>query len=65
MEKDKEIKYEEAMTRLEELVEHMGRGDVSIDKLAESLKEAKELIQKCKDKLLKTEEEIKKLTNDN
>ena len=57
------IKYEEAMKRLEELVQQMESGDVGIDSLTQKLKEAKKLIQLCKDKLTKTEEEIKEINS--
>jgi exodeoxyribonuclease VII small subunit len=55
------IKYEEALAQLEELVNKMENGDVSIDSLSENLKKAQKLIKLCKDKLMKTEEEIKNL----
>ena len=61
---DNNMKYEDAMKRLEELVKQMESGDVSIDSLTQKLKEAKQLIQLCKDKLTKTEEEIKKVQGD-
>ena len=61
---DNNMKYEDAMKRLEELVQQMESGDVSIDSLSQKLKEAKQLIQLCKDKLTKTEEEIKKVQGD-
>lgn len=61
---DNNMKYEDAMKRLEELVQQMESGDVSIDSLTQKLKEAKQLIQLCKDKLIKTEEEIKKVQGD-
>lgn len=61
---DNNMKYEDAMKRLEELVQQMESGDVSIDSLTQKLKEAKQLIQLCKDKLTKTEEEIKKVQGD-
>lgn len=61
---DNNMKYEDAMKRLEELVQQMESGDVSIDSLTQKLKEAKQLIQLCKDKLTKTEEEIKKAQGD-
>ena len=61
---DNNMKYEDAMKRLEELVQQMESGDVSIDSLTQKLREAKQLIQLCKDKLTKTEEEIKKVQGD-
>lgn len=63
MAEESNIKYEEAMKRLEELVQQMESGDVSIDSLTQKLKEAKKLIQLCKDKLTKTEEEIKEINS--
>ena len=63
MAEESNIKYEEAMKRLEELVQQMESGDVGIDSLTQKLKEAKKLIQLCKDKLTKTEEEIKEINS--
>lgn len=60
----KEIKYEEAVAQLEEIVEKMENDELDIDQLSEQLKRAKELVKYCKDKLTKTDEEIKKLLNE-
>lgn len=57
----KEIKYEQAVSELEEIVEKMENDELDIDQLSEQLKRAKELVKLCKDKLTKTDEEIKKL----
>ncbi len=57
----KAIKYEEAVRRLEEIVEQMENNELDIDSLSDKLKEAQELVKSCKDKLTKTDEEIKKL----
>lgn len=62
MEKNKS--YEEAVTQLEDIVRKMENGDLDIDKMSKELKNAKELIKLCKDKLTKTEEEIKKILED-
>lgn len=53
--------YEQAMMRLEDIVRQVEHGETSIDSLTELLKEAKQLITFCKDKLYATEEEIKKI----
>ena len=53
--------YEQAMLRLEDIVRQVEHGETSIDSLTELLKEAKQLISFCKDKLYATEEEIKKI----
>lgn len=60
----KEIKYEEAVSELEEIVEKMENDELDIDQLSDQLKRAKELVKLCKDKLTKTDEEIKKLLED-
>ncbi len=57
----KEFKYEAAMIQLEEIVKKMENGDLDIDSLCEQLKVAQKLIKQCKDKLTKTDEEIKKI----
>jgi len=60
----KEIKYEEAVRQLEAIVEQMESGELDIDQLSEKLKTAQKLIKLCKDKLTKTDEEIKKILED-
>nr|WP_287228699.1 exodeoxyribonuclease VII small subunit [Xylanibacter caecicola] len=58
---NKEMKYEEAVRRLEEIVDKMEGGDMDIDTLGEQLKTAKTLIKMCKDKLTKADEEVRKI----
>lgn len=60
----KGMKYEEAMRELEQIVARMENGEPDIDTLAAQLKTAQELIKYCKDKLTKTDEEIKKILGD-
>lgn len=55
------LTYEKAMARLEQIVSQVESNELDIDKLTASLKEAKELIDFCKDKLYTTDAEIKKL----
>ena len=57
----KEIKYEQALTQLAEIVEQMENDELNIDELGEQLKKAQKLVKLCKDKLTKTDEEIKKI----
>ena len=57
----KEFKYEAAMMQLEEIVKKMENGDLDVDSMCEQLKVAQKLIKQCKDKLTKTDEEIKKI----
>lgn len=60
----KEIKYEEAVAQLEKIVDKMENDELDIDQLSDQLKRAKELVKLCKDKLTKTDEEIKKLLSE-
>lgn len=57
---DKEITYEKAVKRLEQIVATIENGEMDIDALAKNLKEAKELVDYCKTKLINVEEEVKK-----
>lgn len=58
---EKNVKYEEAVHRLEEIVAKMENDQYDIDELAANLKTAQQLIKLCRDKLTKTDAEIKKL----
>ncbi len=53
--------YEEAVSQLEEIVKKMESGELDIDMMSTELKNAQQLIKLCKDKLTKTDEEIKKI----
>ncbi|HRN16172.1 MAG TPA: exodeoxyribonuclease VII small subunit [Xylanibacter oryzae] len=57
----KDITYEGAVRKLEEIVSKIENDELDIDMMVNELKEAKELIKFCKDKLTKTDEEIKKI----
>ena len=58
------MKYEEAVAQLEEIVSKMETGELDVDSLSTHLKMAQKLIKFCKDKLTKTDSEIKKMLND-
>ncbi|MGN0228443.1 MAG: exodeoxyribonuclease VII small subunit [Muribaculaceae bacterium] len=53
--------YSEAVTELEEIVKQMQSNECSIDNLSELTSRSLELLQFCKDKLTKTDEELKKI----
>ena len=57
----KELKYEAAFAELQSIVNKMENDELDIDQLSEQLKRTQELIKLCKDKLTKTDEEIKKI----
>ena len=56
-----EQKYEAAFAELQTIVRKMENDELDIDQMSEQLKRAQELIRLCKDKLTKTDEEIKKI----
>ncbi len=60
---DKNVKYEEAVAQLEEILRKMENNQLDIDSLTEQLKKAQQLVKLCKDKLTKTDEEIQKILN--
>lgn len=57
----REMKYETAMRQLEDIAAKMENGELDIDSLSEQLKTAQKLIKQCKDKLTKTDEDIRKI----
>lgn len=60
------INYEQAVEELETIVSKMESGELNLDAITEKLKRAQKLIKLCKDRLTKTDEEIKKiLSSDN
>lgn len=58
---DKNMKYEDAVRELEQIVRQMENDELDIDSLGEQLKRAQELIKFCKNRLTKTDGEIKKI----
>lgn len=58
------MKYEIAVAELEEIVTAMESGKMNLDELTTRLQEAKKLIAFCKERLEKTDEEIKKILNE-
>lgn len=61
MKKVTEIKYEDAVREIEQIARDMDNGNLDIDQLGEKLKRAQVLIDYCKAKLTKAEEDINKL----
>ena len=53
--------YNESIEKLRAIVVEIERGELDIDKLSQKVKEASRLIQLCKEKLSKTDEEVKKI----
>lgn len=61
---DKEFSYTEAMAEIERIMTKLRGENVDVDTLTAEVKRASELIEKCKSKLRTTEEEVRKLFNE-
>ena len=59
-----ELKYEQAFAELQTIVRRMENDELDIDQMSEQLKRDKKIIKFCKDKLTKTDEEIKKILSE-
>lgn len=55
------MKFEDALKRLEEIVDILESGDVALDDSLKLYEEGQELIKFCKDKLTKAEAKVKQL----
>lgn len=63
MEENK-MTYEAALKKLHEIVERLEHKEVKIDALSDTVAEAKGLVDFCREKLEKTESEIKKIIDE-
>ncbi len=61
MAKKTDCSYEEAVARLEEIIRRIENNELTIDSLGENLKEAQRLITFCREKLGKTDEQVKRI----
>lgn len=62
--KDNKASYESAINELELIVNRLEKGDCDIDQLTQELKRAQKLIAFCRERLFKTDKEVKKLTGE-
>ena len=58
-----ELTYEHAMQKLEAMAQQMEQGEIGIDVMADSLKEAQKLMKYCHEKLYEAEKNCKSLLN--
>ncbi|GAB1450803.1 hypothetical protein MASR2M47_08590 [Draconibacterium sp.] len=54
----KTVSYNEAMAEVEEILEKIENEELDVDDLAEKVKRVSVLLKICKDKLLKTNEQV-------
>ena len=57
----KEIGYNEAVREVEAILEKLNNEELDVDKLAEEVRRAAELIGLCREKLRRAEEEVAKV----
>jgi exodeoxyribonuclease VII small subunit len=53
--------YTEAFEELQEIVTEIEQGEITVDELSEKVKRASRLINICKSKLSRTEEDVNKI----
>jgi exodeoxyribonuclease VII small subunit len=56
-----DMKYTDAFEELQEIVQEIQDGEISVDDLAIKVKRAAELIKFCKQKLTTTEEDVNQI----
>ena len=54
----KKVSYSEAKEQLDQIINELENDQITIDDLTEKVKKAKQLIEFCKQKLRKTQEEL-------
>lgn len=64
MRQNEQIKYEEAIKKLEIIARQLEQNELPIDQIADRLREAQELVNFCKEQLLTVEQEIKKIIDE-
>lgn len=57
----KNMTYEKAMTRLEQIATQLENNELNIDQLSKALKEAQELLDFCRNKLYQADADINKM----
>ena len=57
----KTVTYNEAMAEVEEILEKIENEELDVDDLAEKVKRVSVLLKICKDKLMKTNEQVEQI----
>jgi len=55
------VTYNEAISEVEEILEKIENEELDVDELAEKVKRVSTLLKICKDKLLKTNEQVEQI----
>ncbi len=62
--KDEDISFEDSLKRLEEIVEELEKGELSLDEALKLYEEGMLFSDKCLDKLNETKKKVEKLTRE-
>ncbi len=57
----KKVTYSEAISEIEEILEKIENEELDVDELADKVKRVSSLLKICKDKLLKTNEQVEQI----
>ena len=58
------IKFEDALQKLEKIVDNLENGTISLDESIEAFKEGNDLVKKCLEKLGSAAKEIQNIANE-
>lgn len=58
---ENQMNYTDAFDELQQIVEHMENGEITVDELSLKVKRVAELIKICKQKLTTTEEDVNQI----
>lgn len=61
---DKELTYEQAVGRLEKIVDSLEQDRLGLDEVGERIREAQTLLKACRSKLKKVETDVKQILKD-
>ena len=64
MAKKEEFSYQDAITEIESILEKMENEELDVDVLSFQIKRVSQLIKLCREKLLKTEQEVEKILDE-
>lgn len=65
MAKEKEVKFEDKIKELEEIVNELESGEIDLDSSIEKYTRAMKLVSECDEKLKNIEEQVNKIVNEN
>lgn len=65
MSKEKEVKFEEKIKELENIINELESGEIDLESSIEKYTKAMKLVHECDDKLKSIEEQVNKIVNEN